>query len=198
MIGLYVPGRSPLHRCPAGPKLAVLVLWLLVVGLWRTAGSVGASAVLAVAAAASTGLPVATVWRQVRPVLVFVVPAGALQWWWDGWQAAALAAVWIMSGVLLAALVTLTTPMSALLDTLVRALRPLRRLGVDPDQVALVLLLALRSVPVLQELAVQVHEARRARGAGGSIRAFAVPFVIRSVRHAHRLGEALAARGVDD
>jgi biotin transport system permease protein len=30
------------------------------------------------------------------------------------------------------------------------------------------------------------------------VRALAVPLVIRTVRHADRLGEALAARGVDD
>ncbi|MFN8077875.1 MAG: energy-coupling factor transporter transmembrane protein EcfT [Kineosporiaceae bacterium] len=198
MIGLYVPGGSPLHRCPAGPKLAVLVAVLLVVGVHRTPGFVGLAAAFAVGAAVATRISPALVWRQVRPVLVIVVPAAALQWWWDGWQEALLAACWIVTSVLLAALVTLTTPMGALLDTLVRVLRPLRRVGIDPERVALVLTLAVRSVPVLHELAHQVHDARRARGAGGSPRAFAVPFVVRTVRHAHRLGEALVARGVDD
>ena len=62
----------------------------------------------------------------------------------------------------------------------------------------LVLALAVRSVPVLVGLAADVRQARAARGAERSVRAFAVPFVIRALRHADRLGEALAARGVDD
>jgi biotin transport system permease protein len=53
-------------------------------------------------------------------------------------------------------------------------------------------------VPVLTGLAAEVRQARRARGAGRSVRAFAVPLVIRTVRYADRLGEALIARGVDD
>jgi biotin transport system permease protein len=97
-----------------------------------------------------------------------------------------------------AGLVTLTTTTQELLDTLTRALGPLRRVGVDPERVALLLALAVRAVPVLASLAGDVRQARMARGAERSMRAFAVPFVIRAVRHADRLGEALAARGVDD
>ena len=64
--------------------------------------------------------------------------------------------------------------------------------------VSLLLALTLRSIPVVATLAVQVQEARKARGAERSVRAFAVPLVIRTIRYADRLGEALLARGVDD
>jgi biotin transport system permease protein len=97
-----------------------------------------------------------------------------------------------------AAVVTLTTQTQDLLDAVVAAVRPFARLGLNPDRVALTLALAVRSVPVVAQLARDVQEARMARGAGRSVRAFAVPLVIRTVRHADRLGEALAARGVDD
>jgi biotin transport system permease protein len=104
----------------------------------------------------------------------------------------------VLVAVAAAGLVTLTTRTEALLDALVAALRPLRRAGVDPERVALVLALAVRSVPVVAGIAGEVQQARAARGAERSLRAFAVPFVIRSLRHADRLGEALEARGVDD
>jgi biotin transport system permease protein len=61
-----------------------------------------------------------------------------------------------------------------------------------------VLALTIRAIPVVSGLAQDVVEARRARGVERSARAFAVPLVIRSVRYADRLGEALAARGVGD
>ena len=47
-------------------------------------------------------------------------------------------------------------------------------------------------------LAEQVRDAQRARGLSASPRAFAVPLVVRSLRHADALGDALVARGVDD
>ena len=129
------------------------------------------------------------------PALVVVA---ALQVWLDGPVAALVIVGSIAVAVAAAALVTLTTRTTDLLDALVAALRPARRIGVDPERVALVLALAVRSVPVLAALAREVREARAARGAERSLRAFAVPFVVRSLRYADRLGEALAARGVDD
>jgi biotin transport system permease protein len=111
---------------------------------------------------------------------------------------AAVVVGWLVVAVLAAGLVTVTTPLADLLDAVVAVTRPLRRVGVDPERVALVLALAVRSVPVVAGLARDVQEARLARGAGRSVRAFAVPLVIRTVRYADRLGEALAARGVDD
>ena len=43
-----------------------------------------------------------------------------------------------------------------------------------------------------------VLDARRARGAGFSFAAFGVPLVIRAVRRARQIGEALMARGAVD
>ena len=68
----------------------------------------------------------------------------------------------------------------------------------DPDRVALVLALTVRAVPVLAGTYAQARDARRARGLERSPRALLVPLVLRTMRHADQLGEALAARGVDD
>ena len=79
---------------------------------------------------------------------------------------------------------------------MVPASRPLRRFGVDPERVGLVLALAIRTVPVMTELARQVQEARIARGLSRSPRALAVPLVIRAERplQGHPSGRA---RGAD-
>jgi biotin transport system permease protein len=96
-----------------------------------------------------------------------------------------------------AALVTLTTRTSALVDVLVSVCRPLRVVGVDPDRVGLVIALAIRSVPIVAGFATQIRDAQRARGARPSPRAYAAPLIVRSLRHADAVGEALAARGLD-
>jgi biotin transport system permease protein len=145
-----------------------------------------------------SGVGLRAVATQVRPLLWVLVPVAALQVWLAGPVAAARVTVGLLLAVSAAAVVTLTTRTEDLLDAIVGMLRPLRRLGVQPDRVALVLALAVRTVPVLAGLGAEVRAARAARGAERSLRAFAVPFVIRSLRYADRLGEALAARGVDD
>nr|WP_284287061.1 energy-coupling factor transporter transmembrane component T [Angustibacter aerolatus] len=59
-------------------------------------------------------------------------------------------------------------------------------------------MLTVRAVPVVAGLLDDVRDARRARGLERSPRALLVPLVVRTVRYADRLGEALVARGVDD
>ncbi len=198
MIGLYVPGTSVLHRLRPGVKLGALALALLGLGFFRTPQVVVAGLVLVAALTVTAGVGVRTVAVQLRPVVPALLVVGALQVWLAGPRSALVVVGSIAVAVAAAGLVTLTTRTTDLLDALVSGLRPARRVGVDPERVALVLALAVRAVPVLAGLAHEVHEARAARGAERSLRAFAVPFLVRSLRYADRLGEALAARGVDD
>lgn len=196
--GEFRPGDSLLHRAPAGVKLAGLAGLLLALAVLRRPAPLAAGAFLVLALAAVAGVRPGEAGRLLRPVLWVCAAVAVLQLLLAGPAAAVLVAGSLLVGVAAAALVTLTTRTSELLDVAVRVLRPLRRFGVDPERVGLVLALAVRSVPVLAGLAAEVRDARRARGAERSVRALAVPLVIRAVRHADRLGEALAARGVDD
>jgi biotin transport system permease protein len=198
LAGAYLPRDSPVHRAPAGLKLGLLAVGLLLLTLLPAPVAVpaGAAVVLALAALARVGAPALA--AQVRPVLWVVLPVSAFQLWLSGPGRALAVAGAVLVAVAAAGLVTLTTRTEALLDALVAGLRPLRRAGADPERVALVLALAVRSVPVIAGIAGEVQQARAARGAERSLRAFAVPFVIRSLRHADWLGEALEARGVDD
>ena len=64
--------------------------------------------------------------------------------------------------VAIAALVTLTTRVTEMLDVCQRLLRPLRRFGVDPDRAGLVLALTIRCIPLLVG-----HRPRGVRGEKG-------------------------------
>ncbi|MDR2997354.1 MAG: energy-coupling factor transporter transmembrane protein EcfT, partial [Microbacterium sp.] len=97
--------------------------------------------------------------------------------------------------VLLADLVTRTTRMGDLLAVLDRVLRPFRRVGVDPQTVALTISLAIAMVPVIAGLTEQVRDAQRARGVRLGIRA-ALPLLVLTMKHADEVGDALVARGV--
>ena len=198
MIGTYHPGGSVLHRAPAGVKLLILFILLavlLAVRDFRVLGAVAGGTALGFVVA---GLPARLIWAQLRPLRWFLPILVVLQGVLVGWRAAGLFGGGLLVSVAAAALLTLTTRVSALLDVITRVVGPLRRVGVDPDRVALTLALTIRCVPLLVSLVAEVEQARRARGAGRSLRALAAPVVIRALRTADEFGDALVARGFDD
>jgi biotin transport system permease protein len=196
-MSTYAPGRSWLHRTPAGLKLLGLTVAMVAVVTVATPTGVAAAAGMAVLLYSSAGLAGALP-HEVRPLRWLVVVLLVLQGLTTGWAAAVVVTGRLVVAVVLAGLVSRTTRVVELLDVLERVLRPLRRLRVDSERVALVLALAIRAVPVVAGLAAEVRDAQRARGLGSSPRAYAVPLVVRTLRHADALGEALAARGLDD
>ncbi len=197
-LGLYLPGTSPVHRMRAGAKLLLLIAAgagsVLLDHPWQVA--VALAVVLTCYLVA--GLSLGTAWRQVRPLVWIVGFVAVFHVVLSGWERAAVFVGVIVSLVLLAALVTLTTRTTDMVEAVVHALGPFRRVGVSPDRVGLLLALGIRSVPVVVGLAEEVRDAQRARGLSASPRAFAVPLIVRSLRHADALGDALVARGADD
>src|SRR5699024_2225429 len=94
------------------------------------------------------------------------------------------------------AVVTATTPVTAMLDALTTGLRPLSRVGIHPGRVALAFALTLRTIPYAIELAAETRDAARARGLERHPRARLIPLVLRMVAHARTTGDALWARDV--
>lgn len=202
MLTLYRPGNGRLHRMSAGPKtLLVLVLVLgvsLLPSTWWAAAVVASVTVLAYALAglADGMLGMRELGRQVfglRWILAITI-VGQLVFL--GPQPAVANTARVAAAIVLAALLVLTTRVTALLDAFERGLRPLRRLRIDPQRVALLLTVTLTTIPVLARLAREVRDAQRARGARGSLRTFTVPFLVLTLKHADQLGDALTARGV--
>jgi biotin transport system permease protein len=197
-LGLYEPGTGPLHRAPAGPKLVGLLVLVTVTVLLSSPIALGALAAAVAIGYAADRIPLRRLRQLLRtlvPVLVVVV---AVQAWLLGWPAATVAALRLAVAIGAATLFTLTTRVEAVVAAVERGLGPLRRFGVRPDRVGLALGLTVAAVAALSSIAAEVQESARARGAERSVVAFAVPFLVRTLRHADELGEALAARGVGD
>lgn len=201
MIGIYQPGRSLLHRAPAGLKLLLLAVAVLLTTRLHSPVQVGAALIGFAAVTAVAGLPPRVVLAQFRPLLWVVPLIAVFQLVFTGWERAVTSVGVLLVNVGLAAVVTLTTRVSAMLDLCRTLLHPLRRFGVDPDRAGLMLALAIRCVPLVAGIVGDVVQARKARGVTGlrhSAVALAAPAVIRALRTADQLGDALRARGVDD
>ena len=197
LVGVYREGDSWAHRLPAGAKVVGLVVVtvaaLLITSPWVALGLLA----LALVALLSTGVSLRTLVGPLRFVAIAALVLGAIMWWQQGAAAATITVGRLLSLVLLAWTVSLTTRVSDMLRTLQRGLRPLRRIGVNPDVIGLTIALAVRSVPLLMATVETAQQARRARGRGWSMTALGVPVVVRSARVAEELGDALIARGYD-
>ncbi|QIS03162.1 energy-coupling factor transporter transmembrane protein EcfT [Nocardia brasiliensis] len=199
MIGLYRPGNSLLHRLPAGAKLLLLIAAIVAATvLARNPIQVGIAGLVVAGLFALARIPWRVAVAQLRPVVWMLLIIAAFQVLITSPARAVVVCGVLLISVALAALVTLTTRVSDLLDTVTRALGPLRRVGIDPERVGLLLALAIRCVPLLAGIVHEVAEARRARGLQWSMTALATPVLVRALRTADAMGEALAARGVDD
>ncbi|WP_040778190.1 energy-coupling factor transporter transmembrane component T family protein [Nocardia pneumoniae] len=199
MIGVYRPGDSPLHRMPAGPKLVLLLVAIVAASVFvRSPLQVLIAAVVVAGLFALARIPWRIVLAQLRPLVWMVALIAVFQVLITSPARAVVVCGVLVISVALAALVTLTTRVKDLLDAVTRGLGPLRRLGVDPERIGLLLALAIRCVPLLAGIVHDVAEARRARGLQWSMTALVTPTLVRALRTADAMGDALAARGVDD
>lgn len=197
-VGLYVPGAGPLYRIPAGAK----ILTLLMVGValavaadhWVAVGALAASLLLYPV----VGLAPRRALGVLRALWPFLLAMSLFQVLFGEWQTALRLCAQLATLVLLANLVTLTTRVREMLDLFEWMVRPLRYVGANPDRIALVLALTIRSIPMVASAWQSAREGYRARGLSGRPHLLVVPVIVQLLRMADATGEALVARGIDE
>ncbi|MEU7629616.1 energy-coupling factor transporter transmembrane protein EcfT [Nocardia sp. NPDC049220] len=199
MIGRYRPGDSLLHRMPAGAKLLLLIASIVAATVCvHSPLQTGIGAVVVAGLFTVAGIPVRVALAQLRPTVWMLLVIAVFQVLATSPARAVVVCGVLLISVALAAVVTLTTRVTDMLDAVTYGLGPLRRIGVDPERIGLLLALAIRCVPLLAGIVHDVAQARRARGLQWSMTALATPVLVRALRTADAMGDALAARGADD
>ena len=198
MITVYKAGNSWLHRIPAGRKLLALTLLLLAISIWgRAAIALGLGAALCLSAFLTAGFGTAGFARQLwamRWLLLIMLVPGLI---FLPWQTAITNTARLVECVLLASVFSFTTKTADLLKTIERAATPLRRFGVNPASIGLVLTITISSIPLILKFAGNVREAQLARGVQPNIVRTTVPLLVASLKHSDDFAEALMARGVE-
>ena len=197
MLGsLYLPGSTWLHLAPAGLKLAVLALSSTAL-MWVHSPLLLLLTCLSVCLLVRcAGASLQQVWRQLRPLVWLLLTLGALSVWSQGVLQALEMVLRLFTLVLAALVVSMTTPLTQMMQVVVWLLGPFERLGwVNAEKVALGFGLTLRLIPELGVQWQDIREAQLARGLTPSPLTMGVPMLLRTLRRADEIAEAIDARG---
>jgi energy-coupling factor transport system permease protein len=182
-LGIYFPGDTTLHCLDPRTKIAGTtgLITLLLFTNNYTAYAFFAAFALALILAAK--IPLGYALRGLRPMLPFLAmmwlfqiffqkPPGSkviFSWWLlkatdAGLHIGTLMSIRVLLLFLLTTILTLTTSMVELTDGTEALLRPLQRIRVPAQELALTMVIALRFVPTLAEEAEKIIKAQTARG----------------------------------
>ncbi len=221
-LGQYLPGETIIHHLDPRVKiLSVVALSILIFG--ATPAEILLISAFLIAVILAARMTPSQALGALRPVAVFMAMIFLVHLLFtDGRPLLSLAPLpvritqeglfrgiyvsWQFAGLVLAAAVlTLTTPPSDLVGGIERLFRPLSRVGVPSQDLAVMIAMALRFMPMLLEEYDRLRMAQMARGADFStgsvvlraraVAALAVPLLLSSFRRADELAVAMEARG---
>ena len=220
-IGQYYPADSLLHRLDPRVKLMgtlVFIVSLFIADNWL--GYVLAAAYLALMIGLSK-VPVSFMVRGLKAVMILLLISVGfnifltdgehvlLEFWiikitWEGVRQAFFMGVRLVFLIMGSSLMTLTTTPNQLTDGLETGLGFLKKIHVPIHEIAMMMSIALRFIPILIEETDKIMKAQMARGAdfetGGLIQKakslvpILVPLFISSFRRATDLAMAMEAR----
>lgn len=191
---LYVDKDSILHRL--APAWKLIGLPVVATALFATSNLpvIAVSLLVVIGLYAMARIPWRTALAQLRVVAAVLVLLFVVQLWLAGPTVAGVTSLRFLALILAASLVTLTTRTSDMIEALEAKLSYLAFLGVDAAKVSLAISLVIRFVPVIGAVLADLSEAQAARGGTGGIYRLAVPLVVRTLKMADEIAEAIDAR----
>lgn len=221
-LGQFFPGNSPVHRMDPRTKLIILVAYIVALMILAS-GWLSYALLLGflVVAVVISRIPLKALVRGMKPIVLILVFTGLLNLFLTDGQKV-LVDVWIiritMEGVVRAFLMmsrilmllagtfllTYTTSPISLTDGLESLLGPLKKIRFPVHELAMIMCLALRFIPLLIEETDKIMSAQKARGAdfenGNLIQRvkalipILIPLFIGSFRRADELSTAMECR----
>lgn len=220
-LGQYYPANSVIHRLDPRVKLLATLLYIIsLFAFGKPANYVVAAIFLALMIKLSK-VPFRYMTKGLKSIFIlmmftvifnlFLTPGTPLVQLWkltitkEGLTMATNMAVRLIFLVIGSSLMTLTTTPNSLTDGLEKGLRCLNKIHVPVHEIAMMMSIALRFIPILMEETDKIMKAQEARGAdfdSGNILQKArnlvpllVPLFISAFRRANDLAMAMEARG---
>ena len=220
-IGQYYPSNSKIHQLDPRVKIVCTLLYLVSLFTFRSIlGYLLATLFLAVIIKISK-VPFQFIVKGLKPILVllmitvlfnlFLTPggdvllkAGFLKVTEKGLTSAVYMALRLIYLIMGSSLMTLTTTPNSLTDGMESLMRPLNKINVPVHEIAMMMSIALRFIPILLEETDKIMKAQIARGAdlesgnlfrrAKSLVPILVPLFVSAFRRANDLAMAMEAR----
>ncbi len=220
-FGQYYPGKSFVHKCDPRAKILFLITYIVAVFLAKNFYALAACAAVFILVAAFSGVPFKSLLKSVRAVLFLLLFMTVLNlffhkgervlWQWKKivvYEEAVYYTVFLAARLFLlvlgSSLLTLTTTPVSLADGIESLLSPLKIIRFPVHELALIMSIALRFIPILTDETGRIMNAQKARGAdfetGGLVKRvkavlpILIPLLISAFRRADELGDAMDAR----
>ncbi len=220
-FGQYYPSKSFVHKCDPRTKILFLIVFIVAVFLCKSFYALGGCALAFVVVAIFSGVPFKSLLKSVKGILFLLLFMALLNLiFYDGatvlwqWKFIKLTKEAIFFTIFLAArlillvlsssLLTLTTTPVSLADGIESLLFPLKLIRFPVHELALIMSIALRFIPILTDETGRIINAQKARGAdfesGGlfkrikALLPILIPLLISAFRRADELGDAMDAR----
>jgi len=222
MIGQYKPADSVMHRMDALAKIlfafALMVFAVMTASIAFYVASLALVILLLVLSRISAG----DMARNFRPFVILIAITFLYHLIFSGRESEVLYSVWklrltedglrmavtfslrVLVFVGLAFLISLTTLPSDMADALVSWMKPFRKIGIPVNDIALIIFIAMRFIPVLAEEFDTIKKAQMVRGVefsgnlikrGRKMVALLIPVFQSAIRRADDLAVAIESRG---
>ena len=221
-IGQYYPANGILHRLDPRVKIVCTLLYLLsLLFFMENVWGYVVATIFLVSVICLSKVPLKFIVKGLKPIimlmmitvlfnLLFTKNGNKLWGFWvftitdDGIKMAVFTTIRLIYLIVGSSLMTFTTTPNALTDGLEKLLWPLRKIRVPVHEIAMMMSIALRFVPILLEETDKIMKAQIARGAdlesGNIIRKakamipILVPLFVSAFRRANDLAMAMEAR----
>ena len=218
-LGQYYPADSVIHKLD--PRTKLFATLLFIISVFSFDGIVGFIVMTAFlfGVIALSKVPLSFMLRGLKAIMILLVIAGLFnlfltpgQVLWSIWKihitreglrnaVLTIRMVYLIMG---SSVMTLTTTPNQLTDGLEKALKPLQKINVPVHEIAMMMSIALRFIPILIEETDKIMKAQMARGAdfetGGLVKKaknmvpLLVPLFVSAFRRANDLALAMEAR----
>ncbi|MFC0180497.1 energy-coupling factor transporter transmembrane component T family protein [Thorsellia kenyensis] len=197
MISVYYDGQSFLHKLPAWFKLLLLffitTLMFVIPNMSLVLGLLVSITLLYY----FSSLPYSQLRKLIKVSFLLLLMIFCFNAYTHGFMLALVIVLRLFVVILFSSMISLTTRMTEMMDVITNILTPLSCFGINVSKISLCMLLTIRFIPMLYEIAHQVREAQCSRGVEHHPFALIIPICIRVFKQADELTQALDARGFE-
>lgn len=220
-LGQYYPAESQIHRLDPRVKLVAVLCYMFFLFLNNSAVGYAVNMIVLAVLIKMTNIPPKQMLKGLRSILflllfsvfftVFftkgenmIVSFGIINISWQGILLAVKIVLRIFLLIIMSTILTLSTTPTDIADGMEKACAPLNKIRVPVHEIAMMITIALRFIPVLTEETDKIIRAQKARGAdfesGGLIKKAKslipvfIPLIVSSVKRSSDLALAMEAR----